>query len=278
MGLVENADEPALVRRQVGRHLRRLRLAAGKTHADAETAGMGHRSTLWRVEAGRGKVRPSTVRALCWLYGADDATSDALYAMARRAEQPGWWEEYRGDLPGWFTLYVELEAAAQRINTYQPNVVDGLLQIPDYARALFAAGHPRRSAEEVERQVQIRLGRQQQLLARADPVQLKMVLCESTLLRVVGGPDVLAAQREHLRLLNRRGNIDVRVLTFATGAHPAIKSQLTILDLDSEADPDVVYLESIQGARYLETLSELALYRGIFAEVWECATPLEEYL
>ena len=89
MGPVDQVEEPALVRRQLGRHLRRLRLAAGKTHADAETAGMGHRSTLWRIEAGRAKVRPSTVRALCWLYDADDATSDALYAMARRGRAAG---------------------------------------------------------------------------------------------------------------------------------------------------------------------------------------------
>jgi hypothetical protein len=278
MGLVEDADEPALVRRQLGRHLRRLRLAAGKTHGDAETAGMGHRSTMWRIEAGRGKVRPSTVRALCWLYAADEATSDALYAMARQAEQPGWWEEYRNDLPGWFTLFVELEAAARRISTYRPNVVDGLLQTPDYARALFAAGRPRRSAEEVERQVQIRLGRQRQLLARADPLQLNVVLCESVLWRAVGGPAVLAAQREHLRLLIERENIDVRIASFAAGAHPAVDGHLSVLDLDGEADPDVVYLESIRSARYLELPSELALYRGIFAEVWERATPLEEYL
>ncbi|HET9657703.1 MAG TPA: helix-turn-helix transcriptional regulator [Kineosporiaceae bacterium] len=278
MGLVEQADEPALVRRQLGRHLRRLRLAAGKTHADAETAGMGHRSTLWRIEAGRGKVRPSTVRALCWLYDADAATSDALYAMACRAEQPGWWEEYRGDLPDWFALYIELEAAARRISAYQPHVVDGLLQTPDYARALFTAGHPRRSRAEVERQVQIRLGRQQQLLARADAVQLNVMLCEAALMRAIGGPDVLAAQREHLRQLNRRDTIDVRVVSFAAGAHPAVDGHFTVLDLDSEADPDVVYLESFQGSRYLETSSELALYRGIFAEVWEGATPLEEHL
>jgi transcriptional regulator with XRE-family HTH domain len=278
MGVVEQADEPALVRRQLGHHLRRLRLAAGKTHADAETAGMGHRSTLWRIEAGRAKVRPSTVRALCWLYDADDATTDALYAMARQAEQPGWWEEYRNDLPTWFTLYVELEAAARRISTYQPSVVDGLLQTPDYARAVFEAGRPRPSADDVERQVQIRSQRQQQLLTRENPVQLNLVLCESVLLRAIGGPVVLAAQREHLRALNQRENVDIRVLTFAAGAHPALSGRLTVLDLDSDADPDVVYLESIQGGRYLETSSDLAHYRRIFAEIWECATPLEEYL
>ena len=266
MGLVDQADEPALVRRQLGHHLRRLRLAAGKTHADAETAGMGHRSTMWRIEAGRAKVRPSTVRALCWLYDADAATSDALYAMACQAERPGWWEEYRGDLPTWFTLYVELEAAARRISTYQPSVVDGRLQTPDYARAIFAGGYPRPSADEIERQVTIRVQRQHQLLARQEPVHLELVLCESVLLRAVGGPSVLAAQREQLRALNRRENVDVRVLAFAAGAHPAVRSQFTILDLDSDADPDVVYLESLQGGRYLETSSDLARYRGIFAE------------
>lgn len=278
MGPVDHAEEPALVRRQLGRHLRRLRLAAGKTHADAETAGMGHRSTLWRIEAGRAKVRPSTVRALCWLYDADDATGDALYAMARQAEQPGWWEEYRGDLPTWFTLYVELEAAARRISTYQPSVVDGRLQTPDYARAVFAAGYPQPPADDVERQVAIRVQRQRQLLTRENPVQLNVVLCESVLLRAVGGPAVLAAQREHLGVVNQRENVDLRVLTFAAGAHPAIRSQFTVLDLEGEADPDVVYLESIQGGRYLETSSDLARYRGIFAELRERATPLEEYL
>jgi transcriptional regulator with XRE-family HTH domain len=278
MGSVDHSEEPALVRRQLGRHLRRLRLAAGKTHADAETAGMGHRSTLWRIEAGRAKVRPSTVRALCWLYDADDATSDALYAMARQAEQPGWWEEYRGDLPTWFTLYVELEAAARRISTYQPSVVDGLLQTPDYARALFTAGYPRLSADEVERQVVIRVQRQQQLLTGEDPVRLKAVLCEAVLLRAVGGPAVLAAQREYLRTLNERETVDVRVLTFASGAHPAVRGQFTVLDLDGDADPDVVYLESLNGGRYLEMPSDLARYRSIFTELRERATPLEEYL
>jgi hypothetical protein len=258
-------------------HLRRLRIAAGKTHGDAEIAGMGHRSTMWRIEAGRARVRPSTVRALCSLYGADEATSDALYAMALQTEQPGWWEGFRSDLPGWFTLYVELETASRRISTYQPSVVDGLLQTPDYARVVFEAGRPRLSAAEVERQVAIRVQRQQQLLARENPVHLNLVLGEAALLGAVGGPEVLAAQREHLRALNQRETVDVRVLTITAGAHPALSGRLTVLDLDGDADPDVVYLE-LNGGRYLETASDLALYRGIFAEVWESATPLEEYL
>jgi hypothetical protein len=278
MGLVEQVDEPSLVRRQLGHHLRRLRLAARKTHADAETAGMGHRSTLWRIEAGRAKVRPSTVRALCWLYDADAATSDTLYAMARQAEQPGWWEEFRDDLPAWFALYVELEAAARRIKAFQPHAIDGLLQTPEYARAVLSAGYPIPSPAAVERQVAIRMQRQQRLLARDIPVRLDLVVGESVLLQVVGGADVLAAQLGHLRVMNRRENLDVRVLTFASGAHPAFNGHFSVFDLDSEADPDVVYIESIHGAHYLEKPAELARYQGIFTEVWERATPLEEYL
>jgi len=198
--------------------------------------------------------------------------------MARQVEQPGWWEEYRDDLPTWFALYVEPEAAARRISTYQPTVVDGLLQTTAYARAVFAAGHPAPSPAAVERQVAIRLQRRRELLDRADPLRLDLVLCESVLQRAVGGPAVLAAQREHLRAMNAREGIDVRVLTFAVGAHPAVRSQFAILDLASEADPDVVYLESLQGGRYLEMPSDLERYRGVFARLRECATPLEEYL
>jgi transcriptional regulator with XRE-family HTH domain len=272
---LDQPDEPALVRRQLGRHLRRLRVAAGKTHADVETAGMGHRSTLWRIEAGRAKVRPSTVRALCWLYGVDPETSDTLYAMACRAATPGWWEEYQSDLPTWFTLYVELEAEARALSAYHHTVVDGLLQTADYARAVFAAGFPPPSAEDVERQVAIRLERQRRAFDR--PLRLRVVLDESVLRREVGGPGVLAAQRDHLRALDEREGIEIRVLTFAAGAHPAVRGRFTILDLESEADPDVVYLEMINGGRYLEMPSELERYRSIFSMLQERATPLGEY-
>jgi transcriptional regulator with XRE-family HTH domain len=276
MSPVDSAGEPALVRRQLGRHLRRLRLAVGKTHADAETAGMGHRSTLWRIEAGRAKVRPSTVRALCWLYDADDATSDALYAMARQAEQPGWWEEYRDDLPTWFTLYVELEAAARRISAFHPTFVDGLLQTPEYARAVFIAGYPAPSPGDVERQVAIRLERQRRAFERTQPLQLSVVLSEAVLCQEVGGPEAMAAQLDHLRSLNGGGAVEIRALPFTAGAHPAMKGRFTVLDLDGDVDPDVVYLETLNGGRYLEQRSELDRFRGIFSELRDLAVPLEE--
>ena len=180
MTLTNGNAEPTLVQRQLGRQLRQLRVRAGKTHADAEIVGMGHRSTLWRIEAGRSRPRPATVRALCWLYGADSPTTETLYAMACQ-NAPGWWEEYQSDLPSWFTLYVRLEAEARTLYTFQPNVVHGLLQTPDYARAVLAVDDPRPTAEDVERQVAIRRERRHTAFDRPDPLQLDLVLRVETL-------------------------------------------------------------------------------------------------
>ena len=275
---MDDVEEPALVRRQLGRQLRRLRLDARKTHADAETAGMGHRSTLWRIEAGRAKVRPSTVRALCWLYDVDTATTDALYSMACRAEQPGWWEEYRSDLPTWFTLYVELEAEARALSSYHPSVVHGLLQTPDYARALFASDLPQPSPDDIERQVEIRMARQRRCLDRTEPLQLSVVLGEAALRCPVGGAEVLRAQLAHLTGLAALDHVTVRVLPFSAGAHPALKGAFNVLDLASTDDPDVAYVEALDGARYLEKAADLARFRALFAAVSERAVSLEDVL
>jgi len=270
-------DEPALVRRQLGRHLRRLRLTAGKTHADAETAGMGHRSTLWRIEAGRAKVRPSTVRALCWLYHADDTTSDALYAMACRATEPGWWEEYHNDLPTWFTLYVELEAEATALHSYHPSVVPGLLQTAEYARATFRAGLRPMSPEDVERQVAIRLERQRRVFDRPDPLRLSVVLGEAALRCPVGGAQVLTDQLARLAERTALGHLDIRVLPFVAGAHPALKGGFTVMDLPGPEDPDIAYIEALDGARYLERAADLERFRALFTSLHDLSVPLEEF-
>jgi transcriptional regulator with XRE-family HTH domain len=277
MDVETESRAPALVRRQLGRQLRRLRLEAGKTHADAETAGMGHRSTLWRIEAGRAKVRPATVRALCWLYGADELTSNALYSMACQAQNSGWWEDYESEMPSWFTLYVQLEAEAAVLSTYQPTVIDGLLQTAEYARAVLTAGLPHPSAADVDLQMNIRRERQKTTLDRPDPLRMDVVLCEAALLRRVGGTAVHEAQVEHLRRLDETSHVDIRVLTLDAGAHPALRGRFTILELPSPADPDVVYLESLDGGRYLEKPTDLQRYSTIHRALKELAIPLKEY-
>src|SRR5215813_1406259 len=119
-----------VVRRQLGRRLRRLREAAGKTERDVEEANLASRAKLWRIETGKTPVKVADVRALCWLYGADTATTDALAGLAIGTAAQGWWEDYGDAVSDWFGLYVGLEAAATEIRLYDPELVHGLLQTP----------------------------------------------------------------------------------------------------------------------------------------------------
>src|SRR5213082_3300795 len=169
-----------VIRRQLGRRLRKLRDAAGKTERDVEEAGLASRTKLWRIEAGKVGVRIADVRTLCWLYGADQATTDALAALATGTATQGWWEDYGDVLPDWFGLYIGLEAAASEIRIYEPELVHGLLQTPAYLRAVYeavyeASGNP---VDEVavQRQIKLRHERQQTLTSRTPPLWLTAVL------------------------------------------------------------------------------------------------------
>lgn len=238
---------------------------------------MGHRSTVWRIEAGRSKANPAVVRGLCWLYGVDEQTSDALYEMAMQRQKPGWWVAYGSDLPSWFTLYVGLEAEACRLSTFQQSWVHGLLQTPEYARAVLSEGSAT-TGSELDRQVAIRLDRQRAVFERPEPLDLRIVLDEGALRRPIGGLTVLREQQDHLRLLNRRPHIEIRVLPIDVGWHPALRGGFTVLDMPDPADPDVVYIEAPDGARYLETAADLERFRVTFMSLQERSVGLEEFL
>src|SRR3954451_20779958 len=150
----------AVVRRQLGNKLRQLRLAAGKDVADVTEAGLGSKAKMSRIETGKGPVRVADVRALCWLYGVDTATTDALAALAPGTQQEDWWEADPGIVPNWLSLYAGLEAAAARIRAFEPQLVHGLLQTEDYARAVVSTD-PQAASEVVEQRVRFRMERQQ---------------------------------------------------------------------------------------------------------------------
>ncbi len=266
-----------VVRRQLGRRLRRLREAAGKTERDIEEANLASRAKLWRIESGKSPIKVADVRALCWLYGADQPTTDALASLATGTTAQGWWEDYGDVLPGWFSLYLGLEVAATEIRIYDPELVHGLLQTPGYVRALRQASNPQGDEEDIRRQIKLRQERQQTLNTRVPPLKLTAVLGAGVLARPVGGRDVMAEQIERLHELNRLDHIDVRILPWDVGAHAAMVGALTILDFDDPDDPAVVYLETHTGARYLEKPDELNEYRRIFNLVYERSVPIKEY-
>ncbi len=269
---------PTVVRRQLGRRLRRLRDAAGKTVSDVQEAGLASEAKLWRIETGKTVVRIADARALCWLYGADAATTDALGALAVGTSGQGWWEDYGDVLPDWFGLYLGMEGVAGEIRIYEPELVHGLLQTSDYLRALYEVTPPAGGAATVERQVKLRLERQQALTDRTPPLKLTAILGAGVLARRIGEPHVMNGQIQRLRELSALHHIDVRVLPWEAGPHAAMHiGPFAILDFTSNDDPPVVYLESHTGARYLEKTKELTEYRRIFESVYHKTVPIEEY-
>lgn len=255
-----------MVRRQLGRHLRHLRDSAGKTEADVEEANLASRTKLWRIETGKVAVKVGDIRGLCWLYGTDPKTTDALAALSVGTRDQGWWEDYGANS---FGLYPGLEATADELRLYNAELVPGLLQTPGYVRAL---GPP----NGVQRWVPRTDGRQQTLLTRTPPQRLVAILGPAVLTRPIGGPAVLAEQLACLQDLSRRDNIDIRILPWEAGAHPAMYAgPFTIFDFHHDEDPAVVHAETHTGARYLEKPDELAEYRRVFDLTYRKTTPIE---
>ena len=191
----------AVVRRQLGSKLRQLRLAAGKDVADVVTAGLASKAKMSRIEGGKGPVKIADVRALCWLYGASAETTEALAALAPGTQQEDWWETYENVVvPDWFGLYVGLEQSASRLRCFDPELVHGLLQTEDYARAVIES-EDTLEPKVIAQRLQFRMDRQRRVL-NGHP-DLTVVLGAGALSLVVGSPDVMAAQLDHMRQLAR---------------------------------------------------------------------------
>jgi transcriptional regulator with XRE-family HTH domain len=271
-----------LVRRQLGRQLRQLRDAARKTERDVEEAGLASRAKLWRIESGKTAIKIADVRTLCWLYGADGPTTDALAALAPGTSARGWWEDYGDVLPKWFGLYVGLESAASEIRIYEPELVHGLLQTPAYLRSVYEAAYEANGEpadeEAIQLQVKLRQERQQALTVRTPPLRLTAVFSAGVLARRVGGKAVMKEQITRLRELNQLDHIDIRMLPWDAGSHRAMHiGGFAVLDFPDADDPAIVYLESHTFARYLEEPKELAEYRKVFESVYRKAISIEEF-
>lgn len=266
-----------VVRRSLGRRLRTMRQDARKSAADVVEAGICSRAKLNRIENGTGTVRMTDVRALCWLYGADTVTTDALSDLALNASGPGWWEDYGDVMPPWFAMFVELESAATRALVYDPTLVYGLLQTPAYARAIHEAD-PVHTPETIARNVSLRAERQRAVFGRTPPLQVSVVMEPGAVAREVGGPDVAAEQRAKLCEAASEPHADVRVLPHTGGAHAAMQGAFTILEFDAEDDPDVVYLETRAGARYIEKGAVVQDYHNLFRLIHAKSVPIGEHV
>ena len=256
-----SAGGPTVLRILLGTQLRRLREAHGVSRENAGWEIRSSESKISRIELGRVSFKERDVADLLSLYGMadDDPERARLLALARQANAPGWWQPYSDVMPGWFQSYLGLEAATSLIRTYEVQFIPGLLQTREYARAVVRLGHPRASDTDVERRVELRLARQK-LLTRDDPPQLWAVVDEAALRRPIGGAAILRGQIEALVGATQLPNVRLQIVPFEVGGHAAAGGAFTILRFPEEDLLDVVYVEQLTSALYLDKREDIDLY------------------
>jgi transcriptional regulator with XRE-family HTH domain len=264
-----SAGEPgSVVRRMLlGSQLRRLREARGITREAAGYSIRASESKISRMELGRVSFKTRDVEDLLTLYGiTDEAERESLLSLAREANVAGWWHSYTDVLPSWFPTYVGLEGAASLIRVYEVQFVHGLLQTKEYARAMVRRGMKGASAADVERRVALRLERQKYLLSDNAP-EFHIVLDEAALRRPYGDREVMRGQLQHLIDISERPNVRLQVMPFGFGGHSGESGAFTILSFPDTDLSDVVYLEQLSSALYLDKREDVAQYEQALKEL-----------
>ncbi|MFE9498624.1 helix-turn-helix domain-containing protein [Streptomyces collinus] len=250
-------SNPTVRRRRLGAELRRLRLASGLKGIEVAEQLMVSQPKISHLENGRRTISPRDVRDLCAIYGVTDSqVIDALMQMARESGQQGWWHAY-GDIPQ--SAYIALETDATSLHTYEPMVIPALLQTPAYAHAVIEETIPQLTVEQAATRLKVRLRRQHRIYTPVTPLRLWAVLDEAVLRRVVGSPDIMREQLEHLTALSAEPHITVQILPCTVGAHAGLSRQFSILKI-ADTPGAVVYLEGFTSDFYLEKHPDVRHY------------------
>jgi hypothetical protein len=249
-----------VLRIMLGSQLRKLRESRAITREAAGWEIRSSESKISRMELGRVGFKERDVADLLTLYGVDDPQERAvLLSLAQQAKNPGWWHRYSDVLPSWFSAFLGLESAASLIRTYEVQFIPGLLQTRDYARSVVVLGHGGAQAEEIDRRIDVRMTRQQ-MLTRTDAPHLWAVVDEAVLRRLIGGPDVMRAQMVALIEATKLPNVTIQVIPFHAGGHAAAGGAFSLLRFADEELPDVVYMEQLTSALYLDKREDVDLY------------------
>jgi transcriptional regulator with XRE-family HTH domain len=247
----------------LGAQLRRLREAAGITRADAGYAIRGSESKISRLELGRVGFKERDVADLLTMYGVTKpAERDAIVDLAKAANERGWWHRYNDLMPSWFQDFVGLEDSTSRISTYELQFVPGLMQTKEYALAVASHGRSGLATDDTRRLVALRLQRQK-LLHRPGAPKMWTVIDESVLHRPIGGRGVLRRQLEHLLELTRLPHISLQVLPYAMSGYAA-EGAFSMLRFAEPELPNIVYIEHLSGALYLDRPEEIEQYSRVF--------------
>ena len=256
---------PTVPQRALANALERRREAAGLSREDVNSALEWSSMKCYRIETARVTVSPGDILQLARLYHLEDAEAEALVALARQAKRPGWWNGMSQSLPAGFSVHLELESAAYAIRTYEAQFVPGLWQTEDYARAVLSAHSVSSTPEQIERQVTIRM-RRQQVLDRTSPPppEIWAVLDEAVIRRVVGGRDVMRRQLGRLREIPEDTRVTLQVLPFSAGAHMAAYGSFSLFDPSDPAFPVTASTDRPAGTLIEDDPSDISQYTVIF--------------
>jgi transcriptional regulator with XRE-family HTH domain len=268
------AGSPTALRIVLGARLRRLREARQITPEEAGYVIRASHSKISRLETGRVSFKDRDITDLLTLYGVTDETQrEDIRALAARANRPGWWHDYSDMLASWFEDYLGLEEAAVQIRTYEAQFVPGLLQTEDYASAVILLEYS--NPKEISRRVGLRLARQA-ILSGPDPTSLWAVIDEAVLRRPIGGVRAMRAQLKHLIEMAEQPNITIQIMQFTAGGHAAAGGSFSVLYFAEDDLPDLVYLEQLASAQYLDRLDVVATYVEVLDRLRvEAASPAD---
>ncbi|QKV97569.1 helix-turn-helix domain-containing protein [Streptomyces sp. NA02950] len=259
--------------RRLGGELIKLRTAAGLTQTHAAKALTGSTTKVAKMERGWVPMRDPDIRALCELYGVSDpAAVGGLLELAKidreRRKAKGWWNDFPG--VGAMHEYVALESVATSIRTWQVSYIPGLLQTPEYARALAKGGSTEGHPDDGEQFVAARITRQRRL-TEEPRLALRAVIHESALRHLVGGEEVMCQQLERLEQATELANVAIQVLPFAAGEHPGMSGAFNIISFTEPGAMDVVYSETAFGQLWIEGGDEAAQRDKLFARIASAA-------
>lgn len=254
-----------MLRRRLAAELRRLRESRDLTAAELGKRLGWSEAKVSRIETARVTISIPDLAKLLDFHELAEPERSSLESLASQARKRGWWRKYSDVLPDWFTDYVGLESEAKVIRIYAAQIVPGLFQTPDYARAIYQAGPIQEIPEELDRKIKLRLARQTVLTADRAP-ELRVVLDEAVLRRPIGGAETMRAQLNHLLEMGKLRSVEIHVLPYAAGIHPGIDGMFEILEFMPD-DPKIVYVDTLVGAAYPDKPREVGIYSLAFEQL-----------
>lgn len=272
--------DPMYLRKRLSSQLQAARKKAGYSQPDVANEMVWSLSKVMRLESGRTKISINDLRALISFYGLPDSAATELLASAQDARRQPWWQEYRNLLSEGFKSYLGYEASASVIRNYELLFVPGLLQTEEYARVVLSQS----IVPEKEELLELRMRRQERMLQQDSDTELRFLIDEAALRRVVGTPALMQAQLAHLRAVSELPNVSMAVIPFKRGLYPLLRSPYVIFEFSVPEQDMVVYLENPDGSVILRDKATVGVHRNVedyLESFWEVenshAEPLSDW-